>query len=108
MKTKPFPKVACSVMLAAASLAVVSAPAKAGPVDAQQFITRVQSVTPQCRNFPDAPVVGRVSGIFGGPPSRGVSFVGCFGSIAACQRWIGPVSGQITGRLIQDRCEFRR
>ena len=107
-------KTTVSVLLLAATLSVgLGSPpaAAADSSNAQLFIARVQSITPQCRDFPNAPFVGRVSGILSGGfgrGGRGVSFVGCFGSLAACQRWLGPISGQITGRLIQNSCRPRR
>jgi len=75
--------------------------------DDWQTIDAIRAVTPQCRDYPGAPVVGRVSGIMGIQPSRGVAFVGCFGSLSACERWRGPVSGRMTGRLILNQCQVR-
>ncbi len=96
---------------ALASLLIATAlvpPAAAQGIETPFFIARVNAVTPQCRTHPAAPIVGRVSGIMGGSPSRGVSFVGCFDDVRSCESWRLFVSGQIEGRLIQNRCEPRR
>lgn len=95
------------VRLAVLIALAVAAPTAAFANDNQFVVSQIDSITPKCRDFPDAPVVGRVSGFIGVHPTRGVSFVGCFGSIGACEAWRGPVSGRIDGRLILDRCTFR-
>lgn len=84
-----------------------AAPASAYGIGTQFIIAQIRSATPSCHAYPYAPVVGRVSGIFGGYPSRGASFVGCFDSFATCEAWRAQVSGAFTGRLIYDRCEPR-
>ncbi|WP_108659434.1 hypothetical protein [Acuticoccus kandeliae] len=94
--------------LLAAALLAPHGDAVAQGVETQFFIARVDAVTPRCRDHPDAPVVGRVSGIMGGSPARGVSFTGCFASIAACENWRRPLSGHIDGRLIQNSCRYRQ
>jgi hypothetical protein len=52
-------------------------------------------------------LVGRVSGVVNGNPTRGVSFVGCFYTFAECERWRIPVSGVVSGRITTNRCEPR-
>jgi hypothetical protein len=99
--------------VAGTTVAVLLAISPAGPASAQGietpfFITRIEGVTPQCRDHPDAPFVGRVSGWMSGGPNRSVSFVGCFPSAPECESWRLFVSGQILGHLIQNRCEVRR
>lgn len=69
---------------------------------------RVRNQTPSCRQRPNAPVRGYVVGLAGTRPSRTLSFVGCFNSLAECERWRRPVSGVITRRIIQDRCVAQR
>jgi hypothetical protein len=95
------------VALAAALIGSVALPSGAMAYD-WAVADAIRAATPQCRDYPGAPVVGRVSGIMGVHPATGVSFVGCFGSIAACERWRGPVSGRISGRIILNECQFRR
>ncbi|MCF3935587.1 hypothetical protein L1787_19525 [Acuticoccus sp. M5D2P5] len=102
--TKPF----ATLALVLAACGATALPATAQGVGTQFFIAEVDRATPKCRDYPDAPFVGRVSGIMGGSPARGVSFTGCFASYAACETWRQPLSGHIEGRLIQNRCEARR
>ncbi|XWN30670.1 MAG: hypothetical protein ROR55_24900 [Devosia sp.] len=98
-------------MLAAAAVSTAlvggAATASAQGVNTQFLISDIQASTPQCRDFPEYDVKGRVSGIVGGYPSRGVSFVGCFPSYASCEAWVGPVSGKISGRLREASCSPR-
>jgi hypothetical protein len=75
--------------------------------DALLLRQEVAAITPQCRDFPDYPVVGRVAGMVGFRPKVSVSFVGCFPTFSACQRWVGPVSGRISGRIIRADCAPR-
>ncbi|WP_108659433.1 hypothetical protein [Acuticoccus kandeliae] len=95
--------------VAASGFAAVAAatPAAAQGVNTAFMISEVNSYTPQCRDYPEFEIVGRVSGIVGGSPSRGVTFTGCFPSFGACESWKGPVSGKISGRLIQSQCSYR-
>jgi hypothetical protein len=82
-------------------------PATAEGINTQFVIGRIDRATPKCRDRPDAPFVGRVSGVIGGVPTRGVSFQGCFYSRGECEAWRRLVSGEISGRLTQNRCEPR-
>lgn len=97
---------ALAALLLAAPV-VLSAPAGAYGIGTQFIIADVRAATPSCKANPGAPVVGRVSGIFGGQPARGASFVGCFASVRTCEAWRNQVVGIITGRLIYNRCESR-
>ncbi|MEM6846457.1 MAG: hypothetical protein AAF580_00075 [Pseudomonadota bacterium] len=85
-----------------------TSPASAQGIETQFIRSRVLAQTPQCRNNPDAPVVGRVAGAGTGQQGRGLSFVGCFNTTAQCNQWRGAVSGIVRGRLIQNTCEARR
>lgn len=101
-----------AIVMPLASAAVLTAAAAATPAVAQGIetpflVARVKAATPRCEFNPDYTIVGRVSGIVGGHPSRGVSFTGCFPSFAACDSWRGPVSGLISGRIILATCEPR-
>ncbi|XWN30667.1 MAG: hypothetical protein ROR55_24885 [Devosia sp.] len=98
---------AAAVLAMAGTLAAVPGDVAAQGVNTQFLISEIDARTPKCRDHPDAPVVGRVSGIIGGSPSRGVSFQGCFDNMRACERWRGPVSGRISGRIIQNSCQAR-
>ncbi|MBJ3774480.1 hypothetical protein [Acuticoccus mangrovi] len=97
----------CAALCLGASMGAATGPAAAQGIETQFLISHIDSITPKCRDHPDAPVVGRVSGIVSGTPSRGVSFVGCFASMEACEAWRMPVSGRISGRIIQNRCSYR-
>lgn len=83
-----------------------------GPAGAQTQTTllaaRIRAQTPSCDKFPNAPVVGRVTGLAGADPTRTLSFVGCFPSFAACEAWRGPVSGAVSRRMILNTCEKRK
>lgn len=96
------------VALLAGALVLSAAPVNAQGINTQFVISDVQRITPQCRDHPNAPVVGRVSGQLGGVPARGVVFVGCFESFAECERWRRPVSGLISGWIRSNSCEPRR
>jgi len=93
--------------LSAAVAIAAAAPAAAQGVQTQFTIARIDRLTPKCRDRPGAPVIGRVSGIITGVPTRGVSFAGCFDSFEECERWRIPVSGVISGRINYNRCEPR-
>ncbi|MBJ3774478.1 hypothetical protein [Acuticoccus mangrovi] len=97
--------------LAAAALSTAFAgaatTASAQGINTQFLIADIKSATPSCHDFPEYGVVGRVSGIVSGTPSRGVSFVGCFPSFGSCEAWKGPVSGKISGRLTLSTCDYR-
>lgn len=99
---------ALAVVAALATAApLATAPAAAQGIETPFFISRINAVTPQCRDNPAAPFAGRVSGNMSGRPSRNVSFVGCFENMGSCESWRLFVSGQILGHLIQNRCEPR-
>jgi len=98
---------AVAAVLAAGAAPLAAAPAAAQGVNTQFLVAEIKSRTPRCRDVPEYDVVGRVSGVVGGHPTRTVSFVGCFPDLVACQAWRGPVSGRISGRLIQSTCEPR-
>lgn len=68
----------------------------------------IRASTPQCRDYPNAPVRGFVVGQAGYWPTRTFSFVGCFQSVDACERWRRPVSSFIEQRMIQNRCVILR
>jgi len=91
----------------AALILAALTPAGAQGIQTQFTIANVDRITPKCRDNPNAPWVGRVSGIITGVPTRGVSFVGCFDSFQACERWRVPVSAVISGRINYNRCEPR-
>jgi H+/Cl- antiporter ClcA len=93
--------------LALAATAATASPAAAQGVNTQFLVAEIRESTPQCRDFPEYGVVGRVSGVIGGYPTRTVSFVGCFPSFPSCEAWRGSVSGHITGRLILATCAYR-
>ncbi|MCF3935586.1 hypothetical protein L1787_19520 [Acuticoccus sp. M5D2P5] len=95
------------VAFAVAITGLAASPVAAQGVGTAFLIAEVNAETPQCRDYPEFGFVGRVSGIVGGSPARGVSFTGCFPSIGACEAWKGPVSGKISGRLIQSSCDVR-
>lgn len=91
----------------AALVAVLAAAPALADANSQFVIADIRSKTPSCRDNPDAPWIGRVSGILGGFPSRGAAFVGCFQTREACERWRGPVSGVFTARLTLNTCSPR-
>lgn len=93
--------------VAATALMLPAAPAHATSAYYAPDIARIQAVTPSCRANPGFAWEGRVSGILVGPPVSGTSFVGCFPTRADCERWRGPLSGYITGRLILNECRPR-
>lgn len=68
------------------------------------YANAIRASTPQCRNYPNAPFKGFVVGQAGYWPTRTWSFVGCFDSFSACERWRIPVSSFVTQRMIQNRC----
>lgn len=103
MRRLPFASLALVTALASVTSLAIG-PAAAQGIETPFFIARVDAVTPQCRDNPGAPVVGRVSGNMSGRPSRNVSFVGCFDDARSCESWRLFVSGQILGHLIQNRC----
>lgn len=80
------------------------------PAHAQAYFAAndIRARTPSCRDNPNAPVKGYAVGQAGSMPTRTYSFVGCFNSMAECQRWLGPATGFFSGRIIQNRCEQRR
>lgn len=92
--------------LVAASLAS-GEPGEAQGINRILTVEQIQDATPRCRDHPDFKWAGYVSGILSGIPSQGVAFAGCFPTRAACERWRGPVSGYITGRLILNECRPR-
>lgn len=100
-------RIVSTALTSIALTAVVAAPAAAQGVQTQFTIANVDRLTPKCRDRPDAPFIGRVSGIMTGVPTRGVSFVGCFYSFEACERWRIPVSTVVIGRINYNRCEPR-
>lgn len=100
--------IARTALLAGAIVAAAPAlPAAANNLEALVLRQKIFRLTPQCRDFPQYPVVGRVVGFVGYRPPANVSFVGCFPDYRSCQRWVGPVSGEITGRLIRADCAPR-
>lgn len=99
------PAVSAAVVVTAT---VAATPAAAQGIETPFLVGRIKAATPRCDTHPEYGFVGRVSGIVGGHPSRGVSFTGCFPSFAACNNWRGPVSGAISGRIILATCEPRR
>lgn len=101
---RPFAIAALGVATIALDLGTASQ-----PVLAQSYFeaNEIRANTPSCRANPSAPVKGYVVGMRGSRPTRTYSFVGCFNSMAACERWRGPTSGFITRRIIQNRCEQR-
>ena len=90
----------------ALALALPVLPASAFDPGALFTINRIRAATPSCRTNP-GPVVGRVSGYIGYDGGKIGSFEGCFQSVAECNAWRVPVSGQIDGRLIYNACESR-
>jgi hypothetical protein len=96
-----------ALVLLAAALLATAPPATAQGINTQFLIGRIDRVTPKCRDHPNAPWVGRVSGVITGVPTRGVSFQGCFDTRRECEAWRRLVSGQVSGRLTQNRCERR-
>ena len=96
------------MMLAGAASLVLLAGCFSTPSDDPLFLRpQVAEVTPQCREHPNAPVVGRVVGWMQDHPPRSVSFVGCFPSLAECNAWRAPVSSLVTGRLRYNECTPR-
>ena len=101
-----------STMIAAMAVATVTtaqpvAPVLAQGVETQIRFSRVYSITPQCNEHPNAPVIGRVSGSSAERKSRGLSFVGCFETFQECEDWRAFASSNVAGRFIQNRCEQR-
>ena len=99
---------AAAIICTAFPVTLGSGSASAQGIETQFIRSRVLAQTPQCRNNPNAPVVGRVAGAGTGQQGRGLSFVGCFDTTAQCNQWRGAVSGIVRGRLIQNTCEARR
>ncbi len=101
-----------STMIAAVAVATITmvlpvAPVSAQGVETQFRFARVYSITPQCSEHPNAPVIGRVSGSSAERKSRGLSFVGCFETFQECEAWRAFASSNVAGRFIQNRCEQR-
>ncbi|UOM34339.1 hypothetical protein [Acuticoccus sp. I52.16.1] len=90
-------------LVAAAGLVAVTACAPARG----DWVYQWREATPQCRDHPDAPVIGRAAGMVGFEPTRSASFVGCFPSMDACYAWLGPLSGRFGGRIFITRCDPR-
>lgn len=86
---------------------LATAPALANDSTTPFISSPVMNLTPKCRDRPDAPFVGRVVGYIDLPPRGPESFVGCFYSLAECERWRVPVSGVISGRMVLNRCDPR-
>lgn len=93
--------------LAAAGTALGPVPDASAQTSFQRAV-QIRNATPSCRDNPDAAVKGYVVGLAGDRPTRTYSFVGCFLTMAACNRWRTRTSGFITRRIIQNRCEPRR
>lgn len=65
--------------------------------------------TPSCRDNPDFPWEGRVSGDRQTDTrTRPVSFAGCFPNQASCEAWRREAISFVTGRIIYDSCYPRR
>lgn len=99
------PRIAAAVLTAGAVLAAV-APASATPDFAA--VQRVDRVTPKCRDYPENPIKGRVSGFIGYQPSRAWTWVGCFPDYGSCEAWSLFATGHFTDRTILRTCEPRR
>lgn len=96
-------------LLCAASLVLGDVrPAEATNADLIIQAGAIRELTPQCRDYPNAPVRGFVVGNAGLYPTRTFSFVGCFQSLAECERWRRPVSNFVQYRMIQNRCVVQR
>lgn len=105
-KTLSLRQAALPALAALAAATSLSEPAAARDPQVQFLIAEVQQATPQCRDFPEYGIVGRVSGATGWP-STTVSFTGCFPTYRSCEIWRGRVSGKIAGRIMYNACEPR-
>lgn len=87
-------------MMASASAQTVWTPAE---------IAKVRDTAPNCREHPQNPWRGRVSGNGLGIRDQLVvlSFVGCFPSEAECERWKTRTGGAISGQIVQYSCAPR-
>ena len=92
--------------LAAPSLSVSPAAAKMIDPDSP-WTRRAAAITPLCRDHPNAPVIGRISGDLTMGSVGGVTYVGCFRSFEECTLWRTWISGQISGRININRCDPR-
>lgn len=102
MKSTPF-----AVSTVAALALTALAPLRAEAQTANLVWSRVYSITPQCRDNPDFPVVGRVSGYVLEDRNRSVSWVGCFPNARECEAWRRYARGQVFPPIRFNRCEPR-
>lgn len=103
-----------NVLRASAALCALTAigaaaflPAPAEAQTANLVWSQVYSVTPQCRDFPDYPVVGRVSGYVLDNRNRRVSWVGCFPNARECEAWRRYARGRVFPPIRHNVCEAR-
>lgn len=117
MTTRPNPRrpfaalgaaLGAAAILGAALATALPVPQAGAGTQAILQAAAIRNYTPACRNYPNAPVKGYVVGLSGVWPTRTFSFVGCFDSLAACERWRRPTAAFIEQRFIQNRCEVRR
>ncbi|MEW5423801.1 hypothetical protein [Amorphus sp. 3PC139-8] len=75
----------------------------------EYLIGQVRKAAPSCRQHPDYPIQGRVSGnreVDG--RSEAISFVGCFPTQAECEAWRVKASSFVTGLIIYNSCGPRK
>lgn len=103
------PSCARNVVLAASLVAGLSVPQALAQSDGIFSVNRIRNATPKCADHPQYEWVGRVSGSTDSLLDRPmpVSFVGCFPTERACERWLGQASSIITTTLIQYGCKPR-
>ncbi|GAB5376794.1 MAG: hypothetical protein AcusKO_32560 [Acuticoccus sp.] len=107
MKMKNVLRASAALCATTAIGAAALAPAPAVAQTANLVWSQVYSVTPQCRDFPDYPVVGRVSGYVLDNRNRRVSWVGCFPNARECEAWRRYARGRVFPPIRHNVCEAR-
>lgn len=75
----------------------------------EYLIYQVRKAAPSCRQHPDYPIQGRVSGNREvDARSSAISFAGCFPTQEACEAWRKTALPFVTGILIYNSCEPRK
>ncbi|MEM9223722.1 MAG: hypothetical protein AAGB11_15180 [Pseudomonadota bacterium] len=98
-------------MVAAAGVTALAGISVATPAEAQFAAltqARISALTPRCREFPDAPIIGRVAAYYSGDArSVQLNFVGCFYSFAECNSWRKEAMRPLNPPVVHNRCEER-
>jgi hypothetical protein len=92
-----------------AALGLPLTAARPAAADYNQVIA-FRAAAPKCEANPTLRWIGRVAGQTDAPMSDfqvPVSFVGCFATQAACEKWRGHGVGLMTGRIVTNECRPR-